>query len=362
MNLRTRVGGTSSPLRLARTSAGLGILGLLLPSCTPRPIIVERPPQAYYQTGFPIHDTSRELERTIRSLKRIQYTAVYRTYAFTREAGVTDADDLTAPATLARAADTLTETESKGGTAAILFSGARGVALLTNHHVVHYPAVRIQYFDEATPGRRGRAPPRRVASVAIRMQERGALADHLPLGTFDVLARDTASDLALVDLRLERTDSVRFSPMPSLPGDPSRLSWGSFLYVLGYPRGYSMVTVAIVSDPNRDRHDSFLTNGLWNEGISGGVILAIRGDNGNLEWVGIARAGVGAPEVRVQPRPEERVDELDLPVLYPGPLFVESVLRIQYGITFSVPMTRIRDFISENRSLLVYRGYDLRGF
>ena len=355
MNPRTRFS------RFSR--AGYAILGLILPSCAPRHVILDRPPQAYYQTGFPFEDTSGELERIQRSVKRIHFTAEYRTYVFAEDAGVTEVDALLTDAVLAKAVDTLTERDSKGGTAAILFRGPQRVALLTNHHVVHEPAVKVQYFQEGPGERRRTGTPRRVASVAIRTAQRGALADHPVLGPFAVLARDSLNDLAVVEVQLrERADSGMFRPFSAASGDPQRLSWGSFVYVLGYPRGYAMVTFAIVSDPNRDGRGSFLTNGLWNEGISGGVILAVRGDTGRLEWVGIARAGAGKAETQLRPRTEVMGEELDLPILYQGPLFLESILRIQYGITFSVPMTAIRNFITRHRSLLVGRGYNVRAY
>ncbi|MGH2392330.1 MAG: S1 family peptidase [Candidatus Limnocylindria bacterium] len=363
MNPRWQVAPTFWPRRLARSAVRFVLVSVLLPSCAPRQIIVERAPQAYYQTAFPLLDASRQLERIHESVKRVHFTAEYQTFVFTKEAGVTSADNLLSPAVLALAVDTLIEVQSKSGTASILARARRGMALLTNQHVVHYPAVRIQYFDERPARVRSRSTPRHVASVAIRTQDRGTLPDHPNLGRFEVLVRDSVNDLALLEVRFrEDSDTAAFDAMPVAPGDPERLSWGSFVYVIGYPRGYPMVTFGIISDPNRDRTGSFLTNGLWNEGISGGAILAVRGDTGRLEWVGIARAGAGAAEIRLQPLAGETADELDLPLVYEGPLFVESVLRIQYGITFSVPMTLIRSFVSDNGRLLAARGYDPRGW
>jgi S1-C subfamily serine protease len=349
--------------RRVRYAVRFAVFSLLLPSCAQRQIILDRPPQAYYQTGFPLHDTSDELERVHRSVKRIHFTAEYRTYVFTEASAVTEADDLASAAVLARAVDTLTERDSKGGTATILFHGHQRVALLTNNHVVHEPAVKVEYFDRGPTQRGRRDAPRRVASIALLTAQRGDLADHSGLSRFEVLARDSAEDLALIEVRLrERADSGMFRAIAAPPGDPHQLRWGSFVYVLGYPRGYPMVTFAIVSDPSRDRRGSFLTNGLWNEGISGGVILAVRGDSGGLEWVGLARAGAGKPELQMMPRSDITSEELDLPVLYQGPLFLESILRIQYGITFSVPMTAIREFLSRNRGMLQSRGYSVRAY
>ena len=64
-------------------------------------LLVDRGPQAHYQTAFPVQDTSRELERAFRSLKRLAYTAEYETFLFAPGAGVTEAD-LVDPAVLER--------------------------------------------------------------------------------------------------------------------------------------------------------------------------------------------------------------------------------------------------------------------
>jgi S1-C subfamily serine protease len=335
------------------------VLTLGLSGCGPRVVLVDRGPQAYYQTGFPVHDTSRELERVFRSLRRVTYSAAYDTYLFGPEAGVT-AGDLADPATLDRATERFSDVSSKGGTAVIVARASDRAALVTNHHVVHFPAMRIRYFDED----RTRVPraSRRVASVAVRTHEWGLLADHHDLGSFQVLARDTANDIAVIEVRLpDSAGPASFPPIGLQIGDPRRLSWGSFLYVLGFPSRYTMVTRAIVSEPNRDRQGGFIADGLWNEGISGGAILGVRGDDGSLEWVGITRAGAGIREVRLQPRGDEGLDE-DVGVLYDGPIYAEHVLRIQYGITFSVPVTSVRTFLAAHGMVLQGRGYDLRRF
>jgi S1-C subfamily serine protease len=337
------------------------LLPLLLPllwGCGPRVLVVDRSPQAYYQTAYPTHDVSREIEEAFRSLRRITYTAEYETYLFTPQSGVTEAD-LADPAVLQRATERFTDTHSKAGTAVILARSPRRVALVTNNHVVRFPRSQTYFVDEDRE-RRPRSA-RRVAAYSVLLGTRGTLNDHPSLGPFDVIARDTARDIAAIEVRLPPANEESFPPLGAPPGDPRRLSWGSFVYVLGYPSGFPMVTRAIVSDPDRDRRGSFLTDGLWNEGISGGPILAIRGDDGAVEWVGLTRAGAGSREVRLQPVGWEPPDD-DSGIVYQGPIYAETSLRIQYGITVSVPITDLRSFLAANRELMRRRGYDVRRF
>jgi hypothetical protein len=222
--------------------------------------------------------------------------------------------------------------------------------------VVHLPALRISYYDEGS--RRAAAPgPRRVASASVRTSERGTLVPHPGRGPLEVLARDEQQDLALLGMELgELSDTTLFPALALNSGDPKRLSWGSFLYVLGYPAGYRMVTRSVVSSPNWDGRGAFISDGLWNEGISGGLILAVRGETGRLEPVGIARAGAAQSEVRLQPDTVAAEQGTETR-RYQGMLYVESVLRIQYGITLPVSMTAIDLFLDRNRTTLRSRGY-----
>jgi len=345
-----------------------GLLLLVLMGATascgpPRVVLVDRGLQAYYQTAYPVHDTSRELHAAFRSVKQVTYSADYVTYVFPETARIID-QDLVAEEILALAVDTLPESHAKAGTATIVSRSGPQVTLLTNNHVVYFPPVMIQYYDqEGATGRIDPSRPRYVAGLSLRVAETGALAEHPDLGPFGVIARDEAVDLALIGIELrDWSDPALFPPLAIPPGEPRRLSWGSFVYVLGFPRGYQMVTRGIVSDPDRDRRGSFLTDGLWNEGISGGAILAVRGDTGNLEWVGLARAGAAAREVRVQPALDAMDFDVELRHRYDGPLYLESVPRIQYGVTLAVPMSLVRTFYDQNRVRLRSRGFHVPAY
>ncbi|MGD8277884.1 MAG: serine protease [Gemmatimonadota bacterium] len=315
----------------------------------------EHGPQAYYQTAYPEHDTSRDLERVFASVKQISFTAEYRTYVFRPEAGMTEAD-VRAGRFRARADSSFGESLSKAGTATIIARSGTRVTLLTTDHVVHLPELRISYYDEG-PGRNRSEGPRVVASASVLTSERGTLVPHPGRGPLQVLARDEQNDLALLGMELGTlSDTTLFPALALRTGNPRRLSWGSFLYVLGYPAGYRMVTRSIVSNPNWNGRGGFISDGLWNEGISGGLILAVRSETGRLEPVGLARAGAATSELRLQPDTLSTAAGAETH-RYQGMLYVESVLRIQYGITLPVSMTAVTDFIDRTRSTLRARGY-----
>jgi hypothetical protein len=324
-----------------------GILCLpLLYGCGSRYIMTDRGPQAYYQTGFPIHDTSAEIERILRSVKRLQVTGHYSTFRFAREDAIT-AGDLRLRETYDRAIEQFRFDHTKTGTATIISRAGNSFTLITNEHVTRFPDTLVVYYaDDPMPAARGQ--PRLVESVSIRVNQQNLVIGLPEPELFRVVARDSVNDIAtlIIDVPGAAADLVPVLRVPM--GDPSRLVWGSFVYVIGYPRGFRMVTRGIVSDPNRTRDNGFLVDGLFNRGISGGLILAVRGDTGRLEWVGMAHAASAQVEYLLMPERRE-LEDYGMLVPYDGNLFIDRVSRIDYGITFSVPMTSIQRFLNPSR-------------
>jgi S1-C subfamily serine protease len=328
--------------------AGLLIPGCILTlstACTRQYFVGDAGPQAYYQTGFPIRDTSAELARIAESIHRIGVTSYYTTYRFAREDSVTNAS-VRSPATLAQARERYTFDHSKAGTASVLATDPRGVTLITNYHVTRTPDTLIVMFGS---GRSDGGPDRVVESISIRTRQRSYVFGLPDARPFRVLAHDSADDLALIRADLPGADQrPGIRVLRTALGDASRLAWGSFVYVIGFPRGYRMVTRGIVSDPGYAGGDTFLLDGLFNRGISGGLILAVRGDNGALEWVGIATATAAQTEYLLMPESRDTAEEgLLLP--YEGRLYMELAPRIEYGVTFPVATDAIRRFLQTTR-------------
>lgn len=299
-------------------------------------------PQAYYRTGFPQRDTSRELERILRSVKRIQVTGEYETFRFSADARVTRAE-LAAAEAYERAEARYRFSRTKTGTAAVIARTDGGMRLVTAAHVTRWPDTVVAYHGG--DGGAGALRVRHVESVAILRRQTQAVLGVPGASEFRVVARDTVRDIGLIHAPVRSTTPDAEVPVLHIrAGDPARLVWGAFTYVLGFPRGYPMVSRAIVSDPRRDSDNGFLLDGLFNPGISGGLVLAVRGDTGALEWVGIATAAAGQTELVLVP--DARVVEADgILVPYRGNLFAEQVTRIDHGITFSVPMTAVARFL-----------------
>jgi hypothetical protein len=298
--------------------------------------------QAYYQTAWPLHDTSRQLEEIFRSVKRVQVTGFYETFQFAPEDRVTRAA-LRSADTYRRARDRFAFDHAKAGTATAISRVDRALHLMTNAHVTRMQDTVVAYFDSATHNGRF------IESVAILRRQSNVIVGVPTASEFRVVASDTVADIALLTVELD--PAVPEHAVPALrvrAGDPGRLSWGSFVYVLGYPRGHMMVTRAIVSNPRQATDNSFLLDGLFNRGISGGLVLAVRGETGELEWVGLAMSASAHAELVLAPE-RRSIDEQGVLLPYQGRLFIEEVRRIDYGITFSVPATAVTRFLRASR-------------
>lgn len=352
------------PICCVRASGRFAMVVLVVVFATTgcvREIHIEGGPQAYYQTAFPRSDAARQLEEILESVARITVSSVYRTYVFAEESAPLASDPLD-DSLLARAVDTVTVDRSRAATAVLLSESDGNLLLLTASHAVHSPDTVLQHYGPARPPSPEAAALQRVRSISILVQRTNWLVGQPDLTTFEVLARDELNDLAFLGARIPaHADWSEIHPLPVSMGQSERLSWGSFVYVLGFPAGYPMVTRGIVSDPLGEASRSFVVDGLWNEGMSGGLILALRGEGEELEWVGMARAAAAQTEHRLAPA-EGIEAELQPWMPYEGPLFLEEVRRIQYGITLSVPTSVIRSFSSQHRPVLEAQEYRVPRF
>lgn len=328
---------------------------LVLAGCTR--YVEYDPDRAYYHTAFPATDVSGSLEEILDSVKRIRVTTDYDVYFFADD-DAPSADVALDESVLARAVDTTRVSEDRAASAVVLSRTDQNIALLTADHAVHRADTLVEHFTPEVEV--AGLASERIRSVAIKQRQTNWILNLPDMDPFEILARDELADLALIGVEFPEGHEAleEVVPLAAAPGDPDRLSWGSFVYVLGFPSGYPMVTRGIVSDPERSVTASFLIDGLWNQGMSGGPILAIRGDGEALEWVGMARAAAARTERRLVPD-EDLVAEHELRAPYEGPLYVEEVRRIEYGITLSVTLFAIRDFIDRHRSELAGRGYEL---
>ncbi len=308
-----------------------------------------------YDTEFPYKNCSEQLETITKTLKKIRCTAFYQSYIFAESQNVTT-EDLSSIDVSQTAIGEIHYNESAHGTATVVYSKNNRLALLTCAHVIDFPDTAVIHFSNAA------GSPKPIQNMAVKLKQNYWAGDLPQEGQLKVLAVDYDRDIALLGKTISAALTIDV-PVFNYPiGASSQLEWGSFVYIMGYPIGYQMITRGIVSNPNRDSEGSFLIDALFNRGFSGGIVLAIRDGVPNFELVGMTKSVSASHDYILVPEPDMNDTSFDPHIPYRGQTFVHKKTDINYGITYSISVETIVRFIEENKHQLARQGYDVNYF
>ena len=312
-----------------------------------------QPVSRLYSTSFPGHGLEGSLADALPSVRMLSSVAYYRQASFASPNGWSADRPITDR--VWRAADTVTTfSQSVVGTGTVLQGSLNRLALLTCAHVVTFEDTIKTYFivnDE----------PVGIKAFAVKVNQRNYVADIPGAGSLEVLARNDHDDIAIVGQTID-TEGMMIPVFSLPPGRGGDLTWGSFVYVVGYPVGLRMVSTGIVSQPERDDQNAFLTDVVFNRGMSGGAVLAARSEGSSLEWVGIVTSSSANTEYVLEPDVENLREDLHSREPYEGEIYARRIQRIRYGVTIAVSIDAIRKLAQENRVSLQRRGYRLNIF
>lgn len=309
-------------------------------------------PEKGYSTSFPHRDMSKDLSHLFKSVKRISSTAFYNTYSLASKPAVYNKN--ISIERLNRLAVHKTYTNhSSAGTALVLSASSNRVLLITCAHVITFPDTVIQYYQSEQSGEL-----RPIKFLAYKDKQTNLLIGNQTLGYFDVIAVDTKKDLALLSLNTRSENADKVTPMDFPAGNLNSLKLGSFVYALGYPKGYKMVTHAIVGDVAHPPFGYILIDAPFNRGFSGGVVMALKGQSQKMEWIGMANSSSATAEYILGPDKSIIKDD-DLNDVYHGPTILEQQNLIDYGITKVIPIDVIQDFIRRNIKRIHDHGFSL---
>ena len=319
-------------------------------SCSRKVVPVATHPETVsdekYDAAPPVQGVSGQLDKIAGSVYRLNVIAFYKTFTFDKKAGVTFGQFKREKAEYKAAARTISN-ESVLGTATVIYASNNRAVLLTCAHVVHFPDTSVTYYPDSLGI---------VRRIAIKIKQKSFVAglDHPEV---KILAADTVNDIALLEAHLSPNDQVQVMPVPL--GKSSELSWGTFVYVMGFPKGEKMVESGIVSKPVNNSY--FIINASFNRGISGGPVFALRDGASGMEWVGMAKSAPATTIFYLQPavNKKEMYSKLDT---YKGNVLINKKKMINYGITYSVSMQEIIRFVKSIGSELGQEGFDIQQF
>ncbi len=327
---------------------------LIFPGCSRKIYKVAYPTLSdkKYDSEFPYKSCSGELERILLSVKKLTSIAYYKRYLFDTDTYVS-LNDVRLNRFQKMATSIEYHNNSVIGTATILYAAGHHVALLTCAHVVDFPDTVLVFYREVDGSQRY------LQSISIKEKQRNYVADFPEGGELEILAMDKENDLALLGKEFIRKPRINLQVFPYPFGRARELSWGNFVYLLGYPKGYKMVTKGIVSQPNRNKKHFFLVDALFNKGFSGGVVLAVRDGVPNFELVGIANSVAADYEYLLVPPDTVVKSGYDPYLPYRGDIYIEFRKYINYGITFVISAETIKKFLQKNQYRLEEMGYNL---
>ncbi len=304
-----------------------------------------------YDTEFPYKTCSKQIGEIVRSIKKLHCIAEYRTYIFPPEMMVTRGmvdKKLIKDDRVVKKFDS----ESVIGTATVVYYDQQKIGLLASAHVLNYPDTIFGVYEGLYSGKE-----EVVQTFSVKTKQLNYVRDLPIQKNLNILAIDDDLDIALLgqEVDKERNKPVYVFDYPI--GNSDELEWGSFVYIIGYPSGYQMITRGIVSTPGGSHKKNFLIDALFNKGISGGIVLAIRDGVPNFEMVGMAKSVGARYENVLVPEEESHIRKYNPNSPYEGNIFVKMQKEINYGVTYSVSSNSIKGFIEDHKLELAEQGY-----
>jgi hypothetical protein len=304
-----------------------------------------------YDSEFPYKSTSSELNKISETVHRVYSTAFYKIYVFDSKENYT-LFSLSNKRLQDYAIKEAIADNSLSGTAVTYYCQDGNVALLTCAHTISFPDTIVAFRLDGEGNE-----TKFVESISIKEKQVIYVAGFPEGSLVEVLAVDNHNDIALIGRKFGAQKNI-FLPTFNYPdGKAKEVDWGTFVYLVGYPLNYKMITKAIVSSPNKDENGSFLVDAVVNPGFSGGLVLAIRDGVPNFELIGMVQWVPEEYESLVYPQNIDANNSYNPVVPYKGDLFVRKHTSIRYGIVKVIPVEIIAEFLRINKSKLEKQGF-----
>jgi len=330
------------------------VIFMLLTSCAGGIDTLLTGRDAAYISGYPENNAAGPLGRISDTVKKVSSTAYYTGYVFPDDLQVS-MGDINQDFVERYAEEVIFFNNSVAGTATIIMKQNNKIAMLTCAHVVSFPDTLVRYV----PDQSGRGSTQNVKSVAFLTRQSNYVVGLPEGGDIDIIQTDSERDLAILGKEFEEEEVVLDMPVFDFPfGIAEELRWGNMVYLAGFPRGYHMITRGVVSDPNRNLQGSFLLDAPFNQGMSGGLALAIRGNSPNFELMGLTNSAAADFQYNLVPDVQATSEGFIPNIPYNDQIFIELKRNISYGVTFVIPINEIIAFIEEYNPEMQKQGYE----
>lgn len=280
------------------------------------------------------------LKELQRSVLKITCTAYYQNYFYSYPTSDT----------ISLLYDKNITTNSVAGTGLIIHQDSRISILLTCYHLFDFKdTLKTYYLDEH------KKPTKFLYSLSIKVGQNILIFHRNGRSSRGkVLAFDEANDLALIGATPGDILLAEF-PFKGSFVDTEEIKLGQEIYLLGFPKGFFMVTRGLAS-PTHFKN-KFIVDAPFNKGFSGGVVIVFNDDRSKYQYVGMANSIAYNSETVLAPSEDHKVTEKYLDLPYTGDIFIKDLKLINYGITFVVKSNVISDFLKREKKKLRKLGY-----
>ncbi len=238
------------------------------------------------------------------------------------------------------------KTETLSGAATIMLQRGDQVALLTSAHLVMpRDTVDSFYYDE-----NGRLTDRLFRRAILKKSQ---VRVRSPDGWFHeawVVAFDRRQDIAVLE---SRAGARLGSEFPFSIGYHLDLTWGDWVYVVGYPKGVKQLTVGVVSpSPYRG---TLALSAVVRFGYSGGPVLAFDPLSNHLALVGMIKS-VPYTQVDVVVPAEKLAPGEIIGEKRKTALIADRLRLIEFGSAYFVTTEALSEFFAQNLRKLESRN------
>ena len=299
-----------------------------------------------YASGFPNKNIYDQLDKVAKTIKRIECLTFYKSYVLSKDNPLKEGELTKQNLKKYAVADEITHV-SVSGTATIIYYNGDRVGILSCAHVVDFADTIYNWEDEEQT---------KLYSVAIKLRQK-IYVSGLPSGKdIQIVTMDKKNDIVLLKKELD-SDQEKPNVFNIKKGNPEDLEWGTLVYIMGYPSGDLMITRAIVSNPGKVKRGTFLTDAVYNRGISGAPVFAYRKGSRDFEWVGMAKSSSVDKFYYLKPD-KEHMEPGSAEQLYSGSDFIGQYTNIKYGVAYSVTVDAIVSFLKSHKEQIEKAGID----
>ncbi len=243
-------------------------------------------------------------------------------------------------------------TNSVAGTGLILYQDLQKQLLVTCHHIFDFEdTLKTYYLDE------DRQQTKHLNSLSIKFGQSILVFHKNGRNTIgEIIGLDKINDLALVTTGSDE-NSMSELPLQSILGDAEKLKLGQEIYLLGFPKGFFMVTRGLVSpSPFKNK---FIVDAPFNRGFSGGVVVAFTWDDQPYQFVGLANSIAYNSEYVLAPVDDQKNIDQYQNIPYDGDVYIKDLKMLNYGITYVIKSNFVRDFLKSEEVKLDRMGFKI---